>query len=185
MSGAIRFPVLEGSLPGPLANRLEHVYAAAFSEPPCFEGPEDTGAFRARLVEEAHWPGFRMAIAADEAPIGFAYGYRGTPGMWWPDLVAYRLPGYLRWWADDSFAFMEMAVVPNRRCRGDGRALHDALLDGVGCRTALLTTYDDATPARRLYQRAGWREMVRRFRSPGCDDPYVLMGLEVHRSVTT
>jgi len=126
-------------------------------------------------------PGFRMVVAAEESPIGFAYGYRMTPGRWWPDAVAPQLSGYVRWWAGDSFAFIEMAVLPDRRHGGIGRALHDAPLDRSDCRTVLLTTYDGDTPARRLYQRAGWRDIVRPFPFSGSNDPYVLMGLEVSR----
>lgn len=56
---------------------------------------------------------------------------------------------------------MELAVRPSEQGRGIGQALHDALLDGVPQRRALLGTWTDDRPARRLYLRSGWQELAR------------------------
>jgi hypothetical protein len=49
----------------------------------------------------------------------------------------------------------------------------DALLDGLPHRRGLLGTWPDDRPARRLYVRAGWRDLAR------IDDDSTLMGIEL------
>lgn len=147
---------------------------------PYDEGPEDSSTFRTRLIEHSALPGFRLVVATVEIPVGFAYGYRAHAGDWWAETVFSEIPGQPGLRLDDAFIFMEMAVHPERRCAGIGRALRDSLLGGVECHTALLTTYDLDTPARRLYERVGWRDIVRPFVFPGSNDPCVLMRTEVN-----
>jgi [ribosomal protein S18]-alanine N-acetyltransferase len=60
---------------------------------------------------------------------------------------------------------LSVAVASHRRGRGLGRRLldlHLRRLVGLGTRTVFLEVDEDNTPARRLYRRAGFREVGRR-----------------------
>jgi [ribosomal protein S18]-alanine N-acetyltransferase len=60
---------------------------------------------------------------------------------------------------------LSVAVAPARRGRGLSRRmldLHLRRLAGLGTRTVFLEVDEDNTPARRLYARAGFREVGRR-----------------------
>jgi len=60
---------------------------------------------------------------------------------------------------------LSVAVAAARRGRGLGRALlhlHLRRLAGLGAGSVFLEVDEDNTPARRLYQRAGFREVGRR-----------------------
>jgi ribosomal protein S18 acetylase RimI-like enzyme len=54
---------------------------------------------------------------------------------------------------------MELAVLPDRRGKGIGRALMDELLAERDEPYALLTV-NPAADARRLYERLGWRHVA-------------------------
>lgn len=103
---------------------------------------------------------YRLALALDgEAVLGFAWGYRGERGQFWPDLVARTLPSVGAEWVGDHFEFVDLAVHPDLRGRGIGRRLHDALLSGVTGRALLGTSADDTDPAVRLYESCGWQTL--------------------------
>ncbi len=60
---------------------------------------------------------------------------------------------------------LSVAVAPSHRGRGLARTLlhlHLRRLAGLGCRTLFLEVDEDNTPARRLYQRAGFAQVGRR-----------------------
>lgn len=78
--------------------------------------------------------GFRLVLAraADGRAVGFGYGYTGQPGQWWCDRMRDRLP-------------TEIA---------------DTWLGGHFADRALLTTWRDNRPARRLYLRKGWQPLA-------------------------
>lgn len=151
------------------------VYRDAFTAPGYDERPEDVERFRTGLPRHAARDGFRLALAvADGGLAGFAYGYTGQPGQWWTDRLLERIPHDITdEWVGGHFELVELAVRPAAQCRGVGRALHDALLDGLPHRPALLGTWPDDRPARRLYLRTGWRELAR------IGDDSVLMGIEL------
>jgi ribosomal protein S18 acetylase RimI-like enzyme len=158
------------------------VYREAFGESPYFEGETEVARFaREALPRHAVHAGFRCVVARDEgALVGFAYGYTTAAGQWWHDWVVAQLdPPAAAEWATDAFELVELAVRPAVQGRGIGGRLHDAVLAGLPHRTALLSTRDEDTPARRLYRRRGWvllREAVR----PARDGPPVLfMGLRL------
>jgi ribosomal protein S18 acetylase RimI-like enzyme len=107
--------------------------------------------------------GFRLDAAFDgETLSGFAYGYIGDLGQYWPDRVAAVLgEESAREWVGDHFEFVELAVRPPYRRRGIGSALHDALMSDPPADRALLSTDDgDDAPAVRLYQSRGWRRLA-------------------------
>ena len=100
-----------------------------------------------------------LALDADQV-VGFAWGHVGRRGQYWTDLVRDALPpDVAQEWADGHFELVELAVLPAYRSHGLGRALHDAVLDGVDRRCLLSTSDDERDPAVRLYQRSGWRRL--------------------------
>jgi [ribosomal protein S18]-alanine N-acetyltransferase len=67
--------------------------------------------------------------------------------------------------AADEAEILSIAVSPAERGRGLARRLldlHLRRLAGMGCRTVFLEVDENNVPARRLYQRAGFREVGRR-----------------------
>ena len=170
--------VLVPALDAASQRAVARVYAAAFSEPPYREGPEEVVGFARRLPLDAALPGFRLAVASDgDGVAGFAYGYDMVPepGEWFERLAAH-LGGRAAVWLEDCFWFVELAVLPSRRRRGIGRRLHDEVMGATGRRRALLTAHSRATAARRLYRTSGWLTLANPFPLPGVPDPYVLMG---------
>jgi ribosomal protein S18 acetylase RimI-like enzyme len=150
-------------------------YREAFTAPGYDETPDDVERFRTGLPRHAAREGFRLVLAyADDGLTGFAYGYTGRPGQWWTDRLLERISADVaETWVGGHFEFVELAVRPAAQGRGIGRSLHDALLDGLPHRRGLLGTWPDDRPARRLYVRAGWRDLAR------IDDDSTLMGIEL------
>ena len=158
------------------------VYREAFGESPYFEGDAEVARFAEQALprHEAH-AGFRCVIAREEgAVVGFAYGYTGAPGQWWHDWVVAQLdPAVAAAWASDAFELVELAVRPAAQGRGTGGRLHDAVLAGLPHRTAMLSTRDEDTPARRLYRRRGWVPLREALRPAPDGPPVLLMGLRL------
>ena len=123
------------------------------------------------------------AVAAHDGHgrlVGIAYGYLGAPGQWWHDQVRAALRReQAAEWLDDSFEVCELHVRPAHQGAGLGRALLDALLDGVPARTAVLTTPDSETRARRFYRAGGWVDLVRELRFPGDPREFAVLGLRL------
>lgn len=106
---------------------------------------------------------FRLDAAFDgDALVGFAYGYVGDLGQYWPDRVAAALGAEeAREWVGGHFEVVELAVRASHRRRGIGGALHDALMADPPSDRALLSTDDgDDAPAARLYRSRGWRRLA-------------------------
>jgi ribosomal protein S18 acetylase RimI-like enzyme len=84
-------------------------------------------------------------------------------------------------WLDDSFEVAELHVVPDYQGRGIGAGLLYRLTSGQPERTALLSTRDADTPARRLYRGAGFTDLLTGFRffPGGGEPPYAVMGAEL------
>ena len=132
-------------------------------------------------------PGFRALAATDETgePVGFGYGFHGAAGQWWHDtvsrgLTASRGAAAAAAWLDDSFEVAELHVVPAWQGRGIGAGVLLRLTSGRPERTALLSTRDAESPARRLYRGAGFTDLLTAFRFyPGSEPPYAVMGAEL------
>jgi ribosomal protein S18 acetylase RimI-like enzyme len=138
---------------------LVDVYRAAFTVAPYDEDETAVARFRdEQVANHAGREGFRCVVAREnERTVGFAYGYTGRRGQWWTDYVAERVPQELAdEWLDGHFEFVELAVDPGCQGCGLGGALHDALLAGAPHARALLSTWRDELPARRLYLTRGW-----------------------------
>jgi ribosomal protein S18 acetylase RimI-like enzyme len=166
---------------------LVGVYAAAMNP------PDRTLSGREAIMDRhAASPGFRGLTAhVDGRLAGFTYGFHGENGQWWHDMVAAALatrsragsaaaehagedtPGA---WLDDSFEVAELHVLPPWQGRGIGRSLLLSLAAGRPERTAVLSTADAPTRARRLYRGLGFTDLLTDFRFSGSEPPYAVMG---------
>ncbi len=150
-----------------------------------------------RSIMETHAanPGFRaIAVTAppstargtgpgsdNETIIAFAYGFHGDNGQWWHDLVRSALisksgSAAVTQWLDDSFEVAEVHVRPEHQRRGTGRRLLLRLTGGCTERTAVLSTMDADSPARRLYRSLGFADLLTGYRFAGAPVPYAVMG---------
>ncbi len=182
-------------------SRFIAVYTAAMNPPERMLAGRE-----AILERHAANPGFRALAATatreDEpsgAPLGppgvvagFTYGFHGTPGQWWHDTVAGALTlssGSSLWssarsargaagggWLDDSFEVAELHVLPSYQGMGIGRGLLLRLTTGRPERTAVLSTADAESRARRLYRGVGFTDLLTGFRFSGAEPPYAVMG---------
>jgi GNAT superfamily N-acetyltransferase len=172
---------------------LIDVYAAAMRPP-----PQQMPGRRAIMERHGSFPSFRCVAmtvpdgaAGPAAPpgtaagrgaiVGFAYGFHGANGQWWHDLVRSALANaggrdFAQQWMAESFEVAEVHVHPDYQGRGIGRAMVPALLHPRLERTALLSTQDTESRARRLYRGLGFTDLVTGYRFPGTDPPYAVMG---------
>ena len=166
---------------------LVGVYAAAMSP------PDRTLSGREAIMDRhAASPGFRGLTAhVDGRLAGFTYGFHGESGQWWHDMVAAALATRSGagisateyagddapcTWLDDSFEIAELHVLPPWQGRGIGRSLLLSLASGREERTAVLSTADAPTRARRLYRGVGFTDLLTDFRFSGSEPPYAVMG---------
>jgi ribosomal protein S18 acetylase RimI-like enzyme len=163
---------------------LVAVYAAAMNP------PDRTLSGREAIMERhAASPGFRGLTAHDDGQlVGFCYGFHGENGQWWHDMVAAALAtrsggatsgsahSPQRAWLDDSFEIAELHVLPPWQGRGIGRSLLLSIAAGRPERTAVLSTADAPTRARRLYHGLGFTDLLSDFRFSGGEPPYAVMG---------
>ena len=165
---------------------LVAVYAAAMNP------PDRTLAGRESIMERhAASPRFRgLTALVDGKLAGFTYGVHGENGQWWHDMVASALasrsgPGYPApapespdavAWLEDSFEIAELHVLPPYQGAGIGRTLLLSVTDERDERTAVLSTADAQTRARRLYRGVGFTDLLTGFRFSGSEPPYAVMG---------
>jgi ribosomal protein S18 acetylase RimI-like enzyme len=172
--------------PGEFTSRLDQmvaVYAAAM-RPATWVLP----GRRAVMAGHAGSPGFRSLLATEDEsgePAGFSYGFTSAAGQWWHDTVARGLvaahgTAAAAAWLDDSFEVAELHVAPEHQGHGVGAGLLLRLTSDRPERTALLSTRDADTPARRLYRGVGFTDLLTRFIFfPSGDPPYAVMGAEL------
>jgi ribosomal protein S18 acetylase RimI-like enzyme len=181
----------------PAIREFVAVYKAAMNP------PERMLAGREAILDRhAANPGFRALTAVVGAPqgtvlAGFTYGFHGAPGQWWHDVVADALavPSYAAGrspgpsggppgasgtaWLDDSFEVAELHVLPAYQGMGIGRELLLRLASGRPERTAVLSTADAESRARRLYRGVGFTDLLTGFRFSGGEPPYAVMGAKL------
>jgi ribosomal protein S18 acetylase RimI-like enzyme len=163
--------------------RLVAVYAAAMRPPTrMLSGRESI------LDRHAASPGFRALAAfvppreprAEPILAGFIYGFHGQAGQWWHDTVAGALatkyPPLAATWLADSFEVAELHVLPAYQGAGIGRQLLLTLTAERPERTAVLSTQDAESRARRLYRGVGFSDLLTGFLFSGGDPPYAVMG---------
>lgn len=167
-----------------MIRQLVAVYAAAMNP------PDRTLAGREAIMERhAASPEFRgLTALVDGQLAAFTYGFHGETGQWWHDMVAAALATRTRAgtaeqeratpreWLDDSFEIAELHVLPGRQGNGIGRTLLLSLTAGRAERTAVLSTADAPTRARRLYRGVGFTDLLTDFRFSGSEPPYAVMG---------
>lgn len=145
--------------------------------------PEELAARRAIMERHAGNPAFRVVVARDEPQhiVAFAYGFHGAAGQWWHDVVRSAIthragaPATASWLAD-AMEIAEVHVHPDHQARGIGRRMVLTLTDGRPERTALLSTRDAQSPARRLYRSLGFVDLLTAFQFPGGGPLYAVMG---------
>lgn len=143
----------------PTPPEVADLYAAASHGPPLSEPRAQADAY-AQLYsyvmtrDDAAW----VASRHDGALVGLAYGHRWR---WdhqsdaWSSQLRERLgPAAER--LEDSFAVYLLCVHPAVQRQGEGRRLLSDLLHTAGASRAWLQTRDESTPARLLYEAAGW-----------------------------
>jgi GNAT superfamily N-acetyltransferase len=164
-------------------DQLIRVYAAAMRP-----SADMLPGRRSIMIGHASYPGFRALIVAENGSgdmVGFGYGFRGVPGQWWHDTVARALNAahgseVAGPWLNDSFEVAELHVVPEYQGRGIGTGLLLRLTSGRPEHTALLSTRDADTPARRLYRGVGFTDLLTGFEFfPSVEPPYAVMGAEL------
>ncbi|MEV1315394.1 GNAT family N-acetyltransferase [Micromonospora arborensis] len=160
----------------PLIGDLGRLYAVVYAEPPYNEGLADTIRFMDGLYTEIERPGFTLITATDQGElVGAAYGWTMPAGKWWSradtDPPAEVLTA-------DKLAIMEWLVAPNRRGEGIGAELMRRLLTGRAERYATLASNPKA-PARRMYARAGWRQVGKSHMPDGTPMDLLLLALPV------
>jgi ribosomal protein S18 acetylase RimI-like enzyme len=155
------------------------IYAAAMGAEP---GELPT---RQTIMERhARNPEFRaLAVSSGEPAhiVAFTYGFRGVAGQWWHDVVRSAIvassgPSVASGWLDCVMEIAEVHVHPDFQARGIGRRMVQALTAGRSERTAVLSTRDAQTPARKLYYSLGFEDLLTSFLFPGGGPPYAVMG---------
>jgi GNAT superfamily N-acetyltransferase len=157
------------------ADEVLDVYAEAMQVP-----RSTARSRRSILATHLERDGLAAVGALDSAGtlVGVAYGYRGAPGQWWHDQVRAALDeATARRWLDGAFEVCEFHVRPAAQGTGLGRALMARLLARTDAPTAVLTTPDLDTRARRFYATAGWVDLVRDLRFPGDPRTFAVLGL--------
>jgi ribosomal protein S18 acetylase RimI-like enzyme len=155
------------------------VYAAAMQ-------PEPVQLPGRLSIMERHsgYPGFRAIVASAEPDtqiVAFSYGFRGKQGQWWHDVVRSAISARagsaaVTTWLADPLEIAEVHVRPEFQHQGIGRRMMRALTLDRTERTAILSTQDTESPARRLYQGLGFTDLLTDFVFPGGGPPYAVMG---------
>jgi ribosomal protein S18 acetylase RimI-like enzyme len=172
-------------------DELTEVYAEAMGVPDLqlpgrrsvMEGHVVNPAFRAIVVTSPDDAGRPDAGRHDAGRqiVAFSYGFHGDRGQWWHDLVRSALtvrsgPGAAAAWLDDSFEVAEVHVRPRFQQRGIGRQMLHRLTGGLAERTAVLSTMDSESPARRLYRSLGFTDLLTQYQFAGVAESYAVMG---------
>jgi len=145
---------------------------------------------RELMRRHAGYPAFKALQAragvADQARgprpvLGFSYGFHGQRGQWWYDAVSAALTGAIGQaltasWLADCLEVAEVHVRKDQQRCGIGTRLLTGLVAGRPERTALLSTPDRDSTARRLYRRIGFRDLLTGYIFPGGSPPYAVMG---------
>ena len=169
----------------PYVKSIIDIYRLAFGQAPYFKNDAEVRSFAAIFPRHMERQGFHCVLAREEETgniLGFAYGYTGTSGQWWHDLVVQRMTRTeAEYWMTDVFEVVELAVYPSAHGHGYGGRIHDALLQGRPHRTAVLSTYQVETPALKMYNKRGWVTLLSDFIFPGYSEPYKIMGKRLHQ----
>jgi ribosomal protein S18 acetylase RimI-like enzyme len=164
----------EEQLPGRYVIMERHSGYAAFRAIAAIALPDGEAAV-STAPDGGATPGARPLL------VGFAYGFHGSGGQWWHDVVRRAAASTLGArtaddWFGDSLEIAEVHVLPGHQGRGTGLAMMLRLTAGRPERAAVLSTMDANTRARRLYHGLGFTDLLTGFEFPGTDLPYAIMG---------
>jgi GNAT superfamily N-acetyltransferase len=142
---------------------------------------------RELMFRHASYPAFRglhVIDVSDRRVVGFAYGFHGRLGQWWYDAVWAGLehsggPACAASWLANCLEVAEVHVRTDCQRHGIGTQMLMTLTGGRPERTAVLSTPDRDTTARRLYRRVGFCELLASYSFPGGSPPYIVMGAEL------
>lgn len=173
---SLRFSVCDAVAFEPWLDEAAAVYGEAMQR-----SPEIVAQRREVLPAHLRRTGFRAAIAVERPTLaGFGYAYTGERGQWWHDVVVRALgPQQAGRWVDDSLEVVELHVRPAYQGHGIGRRLLAMLLDGATERTAVLSTHDRDSSARRLYRSVGFVDLLTGFVFPGGHEVFAVMGKDL------
>ena len=155
------------------------IYAAAMGA-----DPDELPSREAIMERHAGNPGFRALAVYVGTPsriVAFTYCFHGQHGQWWHDVVHAGVTARAGLvtadgWLNDVVEIAEVHVHPDYQARGIGRRMVLALASGRSERTAVLSTRDGETPARRLYRSLGFADLLTGFLFPGGGPAYAVMG---------
>lgn len=155
------------------------IYVAAMGA-----GPDELPSRQAIMERHVGNPGFRALAVYNGSPariVAFTYGFHGHAGQWWHDVVQSGVTARAgvrtaHDWLADVLEIAEVHVQPEYQARGIGRRMVLTLTAGRSERTAVLSTRDAETPARRLYRSLGFEDLLTGFLFPGGGPPYAVMG---------
>jgi len=155
------------------------IYAAAMGA-----DPGELPTRQAIMERHARNQGFRALAVRGGHPghiVAFTYGFRGVAGQWWHDVVRAAIvagsgAAVASGWLDSVMEIAEVHVHPEYQARGIGRRMVLALTAGRTEHTAVLSTRDAPTPARKLYYSLGFADLLTDFLFPGGGPPYAVMG---------
>ncbi|WP_067176246.1 GNAT family N-acetyltransferase [Microtetraspora niveoalba] len=155
------------------------IYTAAMRPP-----PDQLSGRLGIMRNHATYPHFVCVLAESPEIIGFAYGFHGMPGQWWHDIVARSLtdrsgPAVTEEWFGDALEIAEIHVLPGHQGRGIGRRLIHTICEGRPEHTAVLSTHDAPTVARRLYRDVGFTDLMTEFEFPGGREIYAIAGTKL------
>jgi len=142
---------------------------------------------RELMLRHAGYSQFRAVHAQDVDSglvAGFAYGFHGERGQWWYEAVWAAIkhssgPDRAASWLANCLEIAEVHVHSDQQRAGIGTRMLMMLTSGRPERTAVLSTPDRDTTARRLYRRLGFSELLASYSFPGGSPPYVVMGAEL------
>jgi ribosomal protein S18 acetylase RimI-like enzyme len=165
----------EEQLPGRYVIMERHSGYAAFRAIAAIMLPDGSEAAVSTAPDGGATQGARPLL------VGFAYGFHGSGGQWWHDVVRRAAASTLGAraaddWFGDSLEIAEVHVLPGHQGQGTGLAMMRRLTAGRPERAAVLSTMDANTRARRLYHGLGFTDLLTGFEFPGTDLPYAIMG---------
>jgi GNAT superfamily N-acetyltransferase len=175
-------PALRELGPGEFVGELDSllaIYASAMTaDPGLLPGRREL------MLRHVGYPSFRALVARAEPAgplVGFGYGFHGASGQWWYDAVHAALltvagSRCTRDWLADCMEIAELHVHSRHQRLGTGTRMLLTVASGRPERTALLSTPDRESPARRLYRQAGFADLLTGFSFPGGSPPYAVMG---------
>jgi GNAT superfamily N-acetyltransferase len=141
---------------------VAELYIAASARPPLHEPPAVGHMFAELYADARQAPGALTVTARSSGRlVGFGYGHEwkwaAETDAWAAELrerLAEHAPEL-----DGSFALHLLCVSPEHMGRGLGRQLLDGIIEHDRHPRAWLQTTDVDSPARRLYERCGWRRL--------------------------